>query len=307
LPKLRLAPTPSGFLHIGNALNFLLTWLLAKKLGGPLHLRVDDLDQARVRPAYVQDVFDSLAWLGLTYNSGPRNAAELATTFSQHLRLDQYQAFLQQLQAAGHLYACNCSRKQIKALSPTGFYPGTCRQAGRSFQGQVAWRLATQPQAQVQWAVPYGANFVGTVKNYTDDAVLRRRDGLPAYHLANVVDDVALGINLIVRGADLLPSTALQVHLAQLGGQHAFTQARFVHHGLLVGQDGQKFSKSSGSTPAHQATAQSLVTMRGNGVAVGQVYTQCAQWLGIQGPAETLQQLLEAFNPEKHLKGVMEL
>jgi len=124
----RLAPTPSGYLHLGNACNFLLTWLWIRHLGGELWLRIDDLDQARVRPEYIEDIFQQLDWLGLDTDQGPRSVGELQKTWTQQLRTERYLSALTTLKNTGALYRCICSRRQWQALvGEEGHYPGTCR------------------------------------------------------------------------------------------------------------------------------------------------------------------------------------
>ncbi|QNP52820.1 hypothetical protein H9L05_03570 [Hymenobacter qilianensis] len=107
----RLAPTPSGYLHLGNAVNFVLTWLLVRRAGGHLHLRIDDLDRARLRPAYLENIFQTIRWLGLDYDTGPRDAEEFEQAYSQQHHLAEYQAMLDDLRSkSGLVYACTCSR-----------------------------------------------------------------------------------------------------------------------------------------------------------------------------------------------------
>ncbi|MEO7424697.1 MAG: glutamate--tRNA ligase family protein, partial [Fibrobacteria bacterium] len=141
--KTRLAPTPSGFLHAGNAWSFVLTWLLARSQGGTVRLRIDDLDTARFRDGYGEDIFASLRWLGLDWDTGPRTVAEVKGIYSQQSRLGKYRAALEALagreEAGGPLiYACACSREQVKraagASGRPGVYPGTCRDKA------IAWR-----------------------------------------------------------------------------------------------------------------------------------------------------------------------
>ena len=123
----RIAPTPSGFLHAGNAMNFILTWAITRASGGRLLLRIDDLDKGRYRREYVEDIFAGLEWLGLDYDEGPRSVQELEERWSQHHRLNRYQLLLDQLRADKRLFACICSRKEIRERSKDGRFPGTCR------------------------------------------------------------------------------------------------------------------------------------------------------------------------------------
>ena len=119
----RLAPTPSGYLHFGNAFNFLLTRLLVDYQRGHLHLRIDDLDGPRVERSSVEDIFVQLEWLGIDYDSGPTGPDELYSKFSQQLRKERYRESLELLHKSGHLFACDCSRSEIRQLTLNRNYP----------------------------------------------------------------------------------------------------------------------------------------------------------------------------------------
>src|SRR5579863_8142302 len=126
--KTRIAPTPSGFLHLGNALSFAITAAIAERTNAKILLRIDDLDRERVRKEYVQDIFDTLNFLEIPWHEGPRNFSEYETEYSQIHRLKWYQTALEQLKNSGQVFACNCSRAQIRANNPDEIYPGTCRE-----------------------------------------------------------------------------------------------------------------------------------------------------------------------------------
>ena len=115
----RLAPTPSGYLHLGNAFSFILTWLLVRRLGGKLHLRIDDLDAPRLNQDCLEDIFIQLEWLGLDYDNGPQGPDDHLRRFSQSLRLEEYMSALEEIRESGMLYACSCSRKQYLSKSKT--------------------------------------------------------------------------------------------------------------------------------------------------------------------------------------------
>ncbi|MBC7446694.1 MAG: tRNA glutamyl-Q synthetase [Hymenobacteraceae bacterium] len=248
----RLAPTPSGYLHAGNALNFLLTEALVERAGGRLHLRIDDLDGARVRPAYLANIFDTLHWLGIRWDSGPHNVADFQAHYSQHLRLDRYAALLAALVARpGLVYACTCSRAQVAATTgpngPNGQYAGTCRDKHLPLTtANAVWRVRVPPEATVQFTDGFLGSRTLDVAELVGDFVIRKKDGLPAYQTASLADDIADGITLIVRGEDLLPSTAAQLWLAAQAGSGwaAFADVRFYHHPLLLDSAGRKLSKS---------------------------------------------------------------
>lgn len=246
----RLAPTPSGFLHLGNAINFTLTWLLTRRAGGTLHLRIDDLDRARFRPAYLDNIFRTLDWLGLDYDHGPTGPDDFERNFSQRHFLTEYEAVLQGARAAhpGVFYACRCSRAELARATPTsGLYPGTCRpRALNQATPDCAWRALVPAATQV--TVPDLLQGLTRVQLAAElgDFVVRKKDGVVAYQVASVVDDVRLGVTLIVRGLDLLPSTAAQLWLAgYLPGQESFGATQFLHHGLVLDESGQKLSKST--------------------------------------------------------------
>ena len=252
--QLRLAPTPSGYLHTGNALNFVLNWMAARYNKGKLLLRIDDLDADRKRPEYVQDIFDSLDWLGLDWDQGPRSVADFENNWSQHLRIPHYHKQLDQLRAAGLLFACRKSRSELAPYQ--GVYPTAFREQGLSLDdSDVSWRLATPPG----FPMP--------------DFVVRRRDGLPAYQIASMVDDVYFGITHVVRGLDLEPSTRAQQWLATCSNDTNFLKIKFLHHLLLLDASGEKLSKSAGSD--------SLQALRAGGVKPEKVFQQCAMLLGL--------------------------
>lgn len=281
----RIAPTPSGLLHLGNAVNFLLTWLTVRKEGGTLRLRIDDADCLRSRPEYLEDIFRQLDWLGLTWDEGPSGPDDFRLNFSQQLRRERYRAFLAELDRLGRLYPCVCSRSEIRRVAPNGVYPGLCRDgSGASISG-------TGQAMRVR--VPAGSLFrlegreVHLCKEM-GDFVLWRKEDLPAYQLVSLVDDLDDRINCIVRGQDLLASTAAQLFLARLHGDNLFAETRFLHHPLLRGEDGRKLSKSD--------DALSLAALREAGFGPAQVYRVVAEQAGLQ-PAGivTLEDLLRRF------------
>lgn len=229
-PRLRLAPTPSGFLHAGNQLNFRLNAQLARlHPEGRLLLRIDDLDNARKRPEYVQNVFDTLQLLGIQPDEGPVDSEDFEQNWSQSLRLPLYHAALERLRADGHLFACGLSRTELAVYGNT--YPPALRNQGLSLdQSEVSWRIKTPPG----FALP--------------DFVVRRRDGIPAYQVASVVDDLHFKITHVIRGADLLDSTLAQKFLATCLGADDFQQIVFLHHPLLLDAEGRKLSKSGVSS-----------------------------------------------------------
>jgi len=247
----RLAPTPSGFLHLGNAVNFTLTWLLTRQAGGTLHLRIDDLDRARFRPAYLANIFETLDWLGLDYDHGPSGPDDFEQHYSQRHFLADYEATLQAARAAHpHVfYACRCSRTDLARAATTGSrnYPGTCRTEPVPLDTpEAAWRAHVPAHLSVVVPDLQQGQLVVPLAEVLGDFVVRKKGGAAAYQVASVVDDVRLGVTLIVRGLDLLASTAAQLWLAGLLPSAAtFQQMQFLHHGLLLDEVGQKLSKST--------------------------------------------------------------
>lgn len=245
--KTRIAPTPSGYLHAGNGAAFVLAWKLAREAGGKLLLRIDDLDAERVRPEYVKDIFETLLWLGVDWDEGPRNAEELQRTWSQHLRLARYQELVEQLREGDHLYACTCSRKETQDRTGSGDYDGHCRMLGLPFDHpECSWRLKLPRKDNVTWRTWPDGKLQSAVLNMPEP-VIRQRNGRPAYQIASLADDARFGIDLVVRGADLLNPTAIQLYLAGLLGLESFSKALFLHHPLVLDTSGAKRSKSHGA------------------------------------------------------------
>jgi glutamyl-tRNA synthetase len=243
-----LAPTPSGYLHVGNALNFLITSRLARSTGARVLLRIDDLDAERVRPEYLEDIFHSLEWLGIDWDEGPSGPDDFRANWSQQLRLPQYHALLGSLRDKGMLYACDCSRSALRDLAPSGRYTGVCRDRGLELDApDVTWRLNIGEAAVVQVPDLFGKAIPVDLVQNMGDPVLRQRNGRPAYQLASLADDVQFGTTFVVRGMDLLPSSACQLHIARLLGLSTFGQVRFLHHPLITDEAGQKLSKSAGA------------------------------------------------------------
>lgn len=291
--KTRIAPTPSGYLHQGNAYNFILTWLLAKASDGQVGLRIDDMDATRSRPAYIEDIFRTLDWLGISPDFGPSGPTDFAANHSQQLKLADYRQALNLLLARGKGYACTCSRAQIKAASTDHRYPGTCRPAMRQRVAgrEFAIRAALHAEAEAISLTTDQEHYVIDLRAQLGDFVLWRKDDLPAYQLVSVLEDERMGINLLVRGQDLLHSSAAQYWLATQLGYRQFRQVRFRHHSLLSGADGAKLSKSAGATSLH--------AMREAGSPTG-LFRAFAEWQNITCPnINTLQDLLDCYRQQQ--------
>ena len=252
--KTRLAPTPSGYLHIGNIFSFVLTWLFAKQNNGHILLRIDDLDKARVRKEYIDDIFRTLDWLEIEYDEGPSGTDDFLKHYSQHTRLDLYHDFLERLKVDKHLFSCNCSRAQIKSISKDGQYPGTCiSKSIDEKQTNIAWRLLHGKDFSMTFQDVLWGNITRNLWQQMRYPMLKRKDGLPAYQIASLADDHYYHINTLVRGNDLLDSTAVQIHLAELLGMDSFKNNTFLHHTLIRDNDadGQKLSKSQDAPAVH--------------------------------------------------------
>ncbi len=289
----RLAPTPSGFLHRGNAFSFVLTWLLTRSsAGGSLHLRIDDLDAERIRLEYIHDIFETLEWLGVDYDSGPRSAQDFEQSWSQKRRIKAYTQVLTRLQEQNLLFVCECSRRTVGAFTEqgvyAGIYTGICRTKELPFdEPNCAWRFRSESSTESRLVDMMQGEMRLHSADVIGDAVVRRKDGIPAYHIASLVDDELDEINFIVRGQDLLPSSVVQQALARhLDYQH-FLSARFVHHPLLLDGASQKLSKSKG--------ADSLKAMRENAQTPYEIYQSVATFCGISAPIRTIAELLDAF------------
>lgn len=209
----RLAPTPNGYIHLGNLMNFAMIWAMVRKSGGKLWLRLDDHDQTRVREEYIQDILETLKWMGLDWDEQTPSQATRTAVYRQALdRLDTY--------------VCTCTRTQIAERTHGGEYDGHCRDLA----------LAPSLSPQRRWRSP----------DVQNDVVLWRRDDLPGYHIVSVVDDEEAGVNLVVRGKDLFESTQTQLALAKALNFNNFLNAQFIHH-ELISDDGEKLAKSRGS------------------------------------------------------------
>jgi len=268
-PVSRMAPTPSGYLHLGNAVNFLVTWAMVRERGGTLHLRIDDMDGIRFCDEVLEDIFETLEWLGLDWDTGPCGPDAFHSCFSLQKRRDYYRSELDRLmRKTGKFFACECSRSTIKKAAPGGLYPGTCRQCGHAL---VPRKTAMRVQVDEGTVIHVNGRCLDLSETF-GDFVLWRKDDQPAYQFASLLEDEARQINFIVRGEDLLLSTAAQLYLADLFNADHFRRCAFFHHSLIRGADGEKLSKSRG--------AYALKDMREAGVSPDAVWKTAARFLG---------------------------
>jgi len=248
----RFAPSPTGDLHLGGARTALAAWLAARAAGGAYLVRVEDLDGPRVVPGAEERILEDLRWLGLDWDEGPDVGGPHAP-YRQSLRLARYDAAVERLLASGHAFRCWCSRAEVAraAAAPHGpaddgpRYPGTCRAREtpppRDRRPSVRLRVDSEEIAFVDGV---HGRIVEDPAATVGDFVIRRADGIPAYQLAVVVDDAAMDISDVVRGDDLVGSTARQLVLYRALG---FTPPRFAHVPLILGPDGARLSKRHGA------------------------------------------------------------
>ena len=249
----RFAPSPSGRLHLGHAYSA----VVGRAAGTRFLLRIEDLDAGRCKPEFVDGIFEDLRWLGITWDGAPLVQSE---------RTADYGAALDKLRARGLVYPCFCTRADIAAAlsAPHGIsasYPGTCRNLrddpARQATTPHSWRLDSG-KALAEVGLPgwsEGEARFTAQANDIDDVILARKDAPAAYHLACVVDDAASGIDLVVRGADLRPSTPVQRVLQQLLG---LPEPAYLHHPLIGHADGRRLAKRD--------LAPTLAAMRNLGV-----------------------------------------
>lgn len=242
--KTRIAPTPSGYLHIGNAMSFQLTASLAAKAGAKLLLRIDDLDKERVRREYVEDVFKTLHFLGIEWQEGPKDYDDFTENYSQLNRIKLYEKALQQLRSGRLVFACRCSRAKL--------LQGECCCREKKIpldEAGANWRLITDEVLSLQVRAMNSDTIFALLPESMMSFVVRRRDGLPAYQLSSLIDDEYFGVDGIVRGQDLWDSTLAQHYLALLLKKPFFQEVVFYHHPLVMNEEGNdKLSKSAGDT-----------------------------------------------------------
>jgi len=282
--RTRFAPSPTGKMHLGHARTALVAWLRARKLGGSILMRIEDLDGPRVVPGSADAICRDHEWLGLDWDEGP---------VYQSTRDPAYEAALAKLERKGLVYPCTCSRKEIAAIAsaPHGDegprYPGTCRRGATRPEraAAVRFRLADpSPGFADRIAGPYPEGAAA------GDFVLRRADGMWAYQLAVVVDDAAAGITEVIRGADLLSSTPRQIALYQALD---LPIPAFAHVGLVLGPEGRRLSKRFGAPP--------IEALRDSGQSPTAVIGMLAHSLGLSRSPDPVhpKELLSAFRIEQ--------
>jgi glutamyl-tRNA synthetase len=273
----RLAPSPTGALHLGNARTYLVNWLLARREGWQILLRIEDIDGPRVKAEAATELIHDLEWLGLDWDDGP---------VIQSDRLPFYRDALQRLASEKRSYPCVCSRKEVESAASaphaedgSTVYPGTCRgkygdvDAARHESGrEPAVRFQVPAERVVRFDDVFAGPRVFDVARQLGDFVIAKADGTPAYQLAVVVDDAAMGVTHVVRGDDLLDSTPRQILLYEALGMAEWVP-KYYHLPLVVGSDGRRLAKRHGDTR--------LSFYRNLGVPAGRVVALLARWCGV--------------------------
>jgi glutamyl-tRNA synthetase len=302
----RLAPSPTGALHLGNVRTFLVNYLLARQNDWKIILRIEDLDGPRVKTEAAQQAIDDLKWLGIEWDAGP---------FFQKPDLAIYQRTLLTLAEKGDAYPCRCTRSEIEAASLSApqqgdhelRYPGTCRPrsplpAARLASDELerdpsvaftsAWRLIV-PEGRKSFVDEFAGEYSVDTQNTIGDFLIWTKQAVPAYQLAVVVDDHRQGVNCIVRGDDLLSSVPRQRLIAQKLGWIQLADnsnsMRYWHLPLIVGTDGRRLAKRHGDTR--------LSSYRESEVSVERVLGLMAEWCGVGSRQEiSMSELLAGFD-----------
>ena len=281
----RYAPSPTGALHMGNLRTALLAWLFARVAGGVFVLRVEDLDRPRMRPGATQQMLSDLHWLGLNWDEGPDCGGPYAP-YTQSERLEIYTCYLQRLQDAGLIYPCYCSRAEIahaasapqQGAEDAPRYPGTCRRLTEEQKREHeahGRRPSLRFRVDDERVVAFTDLVLGPqqqhVQRSVGDFIVRRSDGIFAYQFAVVVDDALMHMNQVVRGADLLSSTARQILLFEALG---FPVPVFAHVPLLLDPTGKRLSK--------RLQSEGLDPLRANGKTPREIVGTLAASCGLQ-------------------------
>lgn len=272
----RLAPSPTGRIHLGIAQTSLAAWLDARTAGGRLILRIEDVDRVRCRKDAVSGLVEDLRWLGLDWDGEPER---------QSARGPLYVRTLARLRSQGRTFACTCTRREVLAASaPHGNadepprYPGTCRNAANEAdemraRREPAVRLRTEPEDRVQHTDRRLGALDEDVHQRVGDFILRRSDGLWAYQFAVTVDDLDQGVTCIVRGDDLWDSTGRQLLLRRLLSHGPPAQLETLHVPLVYGPDGKRLAKRDG--------ADSLAALRSRGTPRSEILQGLAKGLDL--------------------------
>ncbi len=250
-PRVRFAPSPTGYLHIGGVRTALFNWLWARRTGGTFILRIEDTDRERSTEESKQVIFDAMRWLGLDWDEGPEVGGPHGP-YLQMERLPLYHEFADRLIAQGHAYRCYCTkeeldaaRAELKARDPkTPFrYPGTCRDRKDQPDKPFVVRFRSPTEGAITYRdIVFGE--ITTPNKAQQDFVLLRSDGVPLYNFGAVVDDITMGITLVARGRDHMVNTPPQILLYEALGARV---PQFAHLPMMLAPSGEKLSKRHGA------------------------------------------------------------
>jgi len=249
-PRVRFAPSPTGYLHIGGARTALFNWLWARHAGGTFVLRIEDTDRERSTQAAVDAIFEAMRWLGLDWDEGPGVGGPHGPYF-QTERLDVYKGHAERLIREGKAYACYCTREELDAQRKIAEakkeqfrYPGTCREKAYDPSRPHVIRFRVPDAGATGWD-DLVKGRITTPHDVLQDEVILRGDGVPLYNFGAVVDDVTMEINLVARGDDHVNNTARQILMYEALG---YPVPMFAHLPMILGADKTRLSKRHGAT-----------------------------------------------------------
>jgi glutamyl-tRNA synthetase len=263
-PRVRFAPSPTGYLHVGGARTALFNWLIARKLGGVFVLRIEDTDLERSSDDMVEGILDGLRWLGLDWDEGPKIDGPYGPYF-QSQRLERYRAMAADLVARGHAYYCYCTPETLKARREAAEAAGSAWRYDRTCSALGADEIAAHERAgtarAIRFRVPEGKTAFDDLVHgpiefdgaNIEDFVLLRSDGHPTYQLSVVSDDVEMKMTHVVRGDDHISNTPKQILLYRALGAEV---PKFAHVPLILGQDKKRLSKRHGATSVSEYARQ---------------------------------------------------
>lgn len=270
-PVSRFAPSPTGYLHLGHVAHMIYVWGVAQAVGGKVLLRIEDHDRGRCRPEYEQAILEDMAWLGFK----PTNSVGPSSPYRQSDSDAVYHAALVRLREDHQVYRCVCTRREIAEHSPLGDggerrYSGHCRDGNHPETADHGLRLVVDPGEE-----PFTDAFLGEQSQdpsrQCGDLMLRDRHDQWTYQFTVTVDDMRHGVNLVVRGEDLLASTGRQLRLAHMLGRAK--PIAFAHHSLIKDAHGDKLSKKQSAPPVRE--------LRARGLAAEEVLGQAAFQVGL--------------------------